>query len=312
MEKQKNVNEAVFVLKIRDNFHIYSAITIVFWSLAYVLTRLSLRYFSVFSLGFLRYFDASCAMLIIALFTKMRIKHKADAKWFLASGAFGFFLYMITFNKGCETVTAATSSIIISTTPVITALLARLIYKEKLNAFQWTAIVIEFSGVIILTLMNHTFSLNHGLIWLLLAAISLSIYNLLQRKLTNTYSGLQTSAFSIFAGTIMLAIFLPVSIKEVRNAPPIQLLYIAVLGIFSSAIAYAAWAQAFKKAKRASSVTNYMFITPFLTSLLGFILANEIPDMPTLAGGAVILTGMLIFNFGEKIHDFIFNQNECC
>jgi drug/metabolite transporter (DMT)-like permease len=312
MEKQKNVNEAVFVLKIRDNFHIYSAITIVFWSLAYVLTRLSLRYFSVFSLGFLRYFAASCALLIIALFARMRINHRADIKWFLASGAFGFFLYMITFNKGCETVTAATSSIIISTTPVITALLARLIYKEKLNAFQWTAIVIEFSGVIILTLMNHTFSLNHGLIWLLLAAISLSIYNLLQRKLTNTYSGLQTSAFSIFAGTIMLAIFLPVSIKEVQNAPPIQLLYIAVLGIFSSAIAYAAWAQAFKKAKRASSVTNYMFITPFLTSLLGFILANEIPDMPTLAGGAVILTGMLIFNFGEKIHDFIFNQNKCC
>jgi len=294
-------------MKLINSFHPYAGLTILFWSLAYVLTRLTLQYFSAFSLGFLRYAVASCALLVIILTAKIKAPGKADLKWFLLSGFFGFFLYMIAFNKGCETVTAATSSVIIAIVPVITALLARFIYEEKLSGIQWAATAVEFSGVIVLTLLNHAFSLNSGVFWLLLAAVSLGVYNLLQRKLTKTYSGLQASAYSIFAGTVMLAVFLPASVREARGAPSFQLIYIVILGVFSSAVAYATWAQAFKKAKQTSSVSNYMFITPFLTTLLGFLLAGETPDLPTTAGGAVILTGVLIFNFGGRIHDRVFH-----
>lgn len=292
-----------FYVRVKNNFHIYAAITILFWSLAYVLTRLALHYFSAFPLGFLRYFLASCTLATVSVLIKMKSPDKKDMKWFLAAGASGFFLYMITFNKGCETITASTSSVIIATVPVITALSARFVYQEKLGVIQWIAIAVEFSGVIILSIMKRAFSFNHGILWLFLAAIALSGYNLLQRKLTKTYSSLQVTAYSIFAGTIMLSVFMPESIKEVQHAPSFQLMYLIILGVFSSAIAYAAWAQAFKKAPRASSVSNYMFITPFLSSLLGYLIANERPDMPTLAGGAIIVIGMLIFHFGGICRD---------
>ena len=295
-------------MKLKDSFHPYAGITILFWSLAFVLTRLLLQTFSAFSLGFLRYAVASCALVVIVLTAKIAPPNMADLKWFLLSGFFGFFLYMITFNKGIETVTAATSSVVIATAPVITALLAGFFYKEKLSAIQWTATVVEFSGVALLTLMNQVFSLNSGLVWLLLAALSLGIYNLLQRKLTKSYSGLQAATYSIFSGTIMLAVFLPAAVGEVHAVPPIQLLYIAILGIFSSAIAYVTWAQALKKATRTSSVSNYMFITPFLTTLLGFVLTHEKPDGSTIAGSLVILTGVLIFNFGDRLAGKVFGR----
>ncbi|MEN6411846.1 MAG: DMT family transporter [Veillonellales bacterium] len=290
------------ILRISDSFHPYAIITIIFWSLAYVLTRLTLQYFSVFSLGFLRYFVASCTLLIFAFLSKMKPPCKRDFLWFLGSGAFGFFFYMITFNTGMKTVTASTSSVIIATVPIITALLARFIYKEELKNFQWAAIVIEFIGVMVLTLMNGVFSTNTGLFWLLLAALALSIYNLLQRKLTKTYTALQTSAFSIFFGTILLTIFLPASVNEAMEAPTIQLFYIAILGIFSSAVAYVAWSNAFAKAKQTSLVSNYMFLTPFLTSALGFVVAKEIPDFATLIGGGIIIFGILLFYFGDKAY----------
>ena len=44
-----------------------------------------------------------------------------------------------------------------------------------------------------------------------------------------------------------------------------------------------------------------MFLTPFATTLLGFLMAGEVPDRPTLLGGAIILLGMLVFNFGGKL-----------
>lgn len=288
-------------MNFKNSFHPYACITIIFWSLAYVLTRLTLRYFSAFSLGFLRYFIASCALVIIAICTKMKPPRRADLPWFFAAGGIGFFFYMIAFNQGQATVSASTGSVVIATVPIITALLARFVYQEKLQRFQWMAIIIEFIGVAVLTLMNGIFSINIGLVWLLLAAMGLSIYNLLQRKLTKTYTALQTSTYSVFFGTILLAIFAPTSIQEISHAPAIQIVYLVILGVFSSAIAYVAWAKAFTKAKQTSQVSNYMFITPFLTSILGFLLAGEIPDPTTLVGGGIILLGVLIFNFGGKL-----------
>jgi len=288
-------------MKIKDNFHIYAIITIIFWSLAYVWTRLALSYFSVYSLGFLRYLIASCALVIVVVSAKMKLPEKGDAKWFIMTGATGFFIYVIVFNKGSETLNAATCSVVISTTPVITALLAYFVHKERLKIFQWAAIAVAFSGVVILTVSGGNITVNAGLFWLFAAVICLSIYNLLQRKLTKIYSALQTSAFSIFAGTLMLTVFLPVSVGEFRDAPAMQLFYVTALGILSSAVAYVSWSKAFAVAKNTSSVSNYMFVSPLLTALLGFLIAGETPDNSTIFGGIIILSGLLLFNFGDKL-----------
>lgn len=295
-------------MKIKNNYHIYAMITIIFWSLAYVLTRLSLQYFTPFSLGFLRYFVASCTLIIVWAFTRMKLPQRKDLPYFVVAGALGFFFYMIAFNLGQKTVTASTGSIVIATVPLLTAFIARFVYKEKLSFVQWLALIIEFAGVAVLTLMNGILSFNIGLVWLFLAALALSLYNLLQRRLTKKYSALQTSAFSIFFGTILLAVFLPASVKQVFNAPPLQWGYLVILGVFSSAIAYVSWSKAFAKAEKTSQVSNYMFITPFLTSLLGYLLADEIPELSTLVGGGIILLGVFVFNFGERLRDVIKNK----
>jgi drug/metabolite transporter (DMT)-like permease len=76
---------------------------------------------------------------------------------------------------------------------------------------------------------------------------------------------------------------------------------VAVLGVFSSAIAYVAWSRAFALATSTSSVSNYMFVTPFLTGLLGFLIAGEKIELSIVIGGVVILLGLVIFNFGDKL-----------
>lgn len=285
----------------KGSYHIYAFITILGWSLAYVFTRMLLPYYSAFPLGFMRYFVASLTLLIIVFVMKIKPPKIKDIPMFILSGALGFFFYMITFNKGHETVSAATGSVIIATVPLITALFASFIYKEKLKAFQWIAILIEFSGVIVLTLLSGAFTVNKGMLWVFFAAFGLASYNLIQRKLTKTYTALTSTAYSIFAGTLLLAIFSPKAIEEASQASPISFVYLIIMGVFSSAIAYVSWSKAFTKAEKTSQVSNYMFITPFLTSIFGVLLAKEIPDKATILGGAIILFGVLIFNFGEKL-----------
>ena len=288
-------------MRFKDSHHPWAMATILFWSLAYVLTRLSLQHFTAFPLGFLRYLAASAALIVVLVIKKTALPAKADWKWFALGGAIGFFLYMLAFNKGCETVTAATGSVVLATVPVLTALLARFIHGERLMPYQWAAMAVEFLGVALLTLMDGVFSVNAGLLYLLGAVVLLSAYNLLQRRLTRTYSGLQASAYSVLAGTAMLAIFAPQATGEALTATPLQLVCVAALGVFSSAVAYVAWANAFARAEKASQVSNYMFVTPLLATLLGFLMMNEVPDRGTILGGSVILVGMLLFNFGGAL-----------
>ena len=288
-------------MKLKNSFHPYAWITIFFWSIAYIFTQLGLESFSAFSLGFLRYLFASAALIVVAVVMKLKPPKVRDLPLFIAAGATGFFLYMITFNHGAGLVTAATGSVVMATVPLITALFARFVYREKLTALQWTAIVLEFVGVTVLTLMNSTFSVNRGLYWLMAAALVLAAYNLLQRKLTKKYNALQASTYSIFCGTILLAVFAPGAVKELAKAPLSQYFNLAVLGIGCGAIAYVTWAKAFAKAKKTSHVSNYMFLTSFLTALIAFVVSGEVPDRATVIGGGIILFGVMIFNFGEGI-----------
>lgn len=298
----------------KKNYHFYAITTIIFWALAFVFTRLALQYFDVYTLSFLRYLAASITLLIIICFIKINKPKKKDLPTFILSGALGFFIYIILFNKGTALVSAATSSIVIAMVPVFTALLATFFYKEKLKIYQWFAIGIEFIGILVLTLMNGSFSINEGVLWLLIAALSLAAYNVIQRKLTKTYSALESSTYSIFFATIMLCIFLPNSISKAIHAPLIQILYVLILGIFSSSIAYIAWAKAISIAEKTTYVSNYMFVTPFLTTILGFIMIDEIPDKATILGGIIILTGLFLFNkesFLEPFRNKDLSSNEC-
>jgi len=284
-----------------NSHHPYALATIIFWSLAYVLTRITLEYFSAFTLGFLRCFVASAVMAVVAVKLKIKPPPQNDLVWFLLSGLTGFFLFMVTFNKGCETVTASESSVLIATVPAMTAILAKLVYQEKLRPYQYPAILLEFIGVIVLVEAYKSFNVNRGFLWLLGAAFVLSVYNILQRKLTKKYPPLQTAMYSIFMGEILLCVFAPGAMAEIKNAPPEQFLYIAVLGIFSSAAANFSWSTALAKAKDTSSVSNYMFLTPLLATLLGYLMINEPPPDSAIMGGGLILAGMAVFNFGGAL-----------
>jgi drug/metabolite transporter (DMT)-like permease len=81
------------------------------------------------------------------------------------------------------------------------------------------------------------------------------------------------------------------------------LVYILILGVFSSTVAFIAWSKAFAKAKDTSSVSNYMFVTPFLASVLGVVIGGETIAPSTVLGGLIILAGLLLFNLSGRRAD---------
>lgn len=280
----------------KKSYHFYAMASILCWSISYVLSRFIMGEFSAYSISFLRYIVASIALLLLAPIIKLKKIEKQDMGWIFLTGAVGFFIYMIAFNKGLETVNAATGSVIIAAVPMISSILSSFIYQENLTRLQWLASALSFLGVLLITLLPGGFTINYGLIWFFGAAFCMSFYNLLSKRMVKKYAAIQVTTYSIFAGTLLLSIFSVSSFRQVQQASWLAILCIILMGVFSSAVAYVCWAKAFERAENVASVSNYMYLTPFFTSILGFLLIDEAPGWSTVIGGVFVLGGLILFN----------------
>ncbi|MDD4220602.1 MAG: EamA family transporter [Sphaerochaetaceae bacterium] len=278
-----------------------AGMTVILWSTGFVFTRIAVTYLSSYSVGLLRYFSASVVLILIGFYKKIGLPRWKDIPLFVVLGALGFSLYQILFNIAMTSITAATASVVMATVPVIAALFASIIFKEKLNSIGWIAVAIEFSGILLLTLWHREVSLGWGLVWMFAAALSFAAYNLIQRFSTKNYTPLQSTVYSIVASTILLLPFASLTLKELAQAPWQPIVAVVFMGIFPSAISFMLWSQALSTAKQLGDVTNFMFLTPLLSTLLEIIMIGDFPDPGTLWGGVTILLGVALFNNRHKI-----------
>lgn len=275
--------------------------TILLWASAFPVTKQALSHFSPYALGFLRCFIASIFLIVIGIFKHIRIPQKKDLPLFFVSGGMGFALYSIAFNTGLRTLTSATAAVIIATIPIMSAVGYSRLFGEKIKRIGWFSIAVAFIGVLILILWNGVFSINHGIIWILIAAISSSVYNIINRKISvSGYSALETVTYSMICGTLLLGIFLPQAVSQIVTAESKHVLSIIFLGLVPSAIANLIWGKAISLAEKTSEVTNFIFAQPLLSSILGFVFLKEIPSLGTYIGGAMILFSLVLFSLKGK------------
>lgn len=275
--------------------HCCALCAVVLWSSAYVFTKVALASFTPATLAFLRCAVAALALLCVAARRAKGSCRALDWPVFLLSGVLGFSLYLWLFNTGQAGLTAATSCVLISTAPLITAVMAAALLHERLRPSGWLALALAFAGVLILMLWDGTLSLNDGIFWSLGAAVCISGYNLLQRRHAGRCGTLTLTAWSFACAALTLSPFAPEAVRRFCLAPWTHCCAVVFLGLFPSALAYLLWAKALSLAKSAGTAAAYMFLTPLFSLLLGYAVLAEVPGPGTFAGGAVILAGLALF-----------------
>lgn len=278
-----------------------SFLSVFLWASAFPLTKVAQQQFTSIPLGFLRCTVAAFFLIIIGKCCHIRLPQKKHIPLFFVSGGLGFTGYMITFNTGILTLTSATSSIIIAVTPILTAIVASNLYKEKIKPIGWAAIAAAFIGVLILLLWEGVFSINIGLIWTVGAAIVFCGYNIMTRKLSAMgYNALEIVTYSMICGAILLGFWAEDGLHQLAGASMSHIIALIYLGALPSATAYFTWGKAMSYAERTSEVTNFMFVTPLLSTIMGFIILHEVPNAGTFIGGAIIIISIVVFNLKGK------------
>lgn len=281
--------------------YIAAFVTVTLWASAFPAVRYLLWRFSPESLMLYRFLIASACLLAYCAYKKIPPPKMDDAPLFVLSGFVGLFLYMWAFNAGTALVPAGVSSFVISSAPIITLVLSVWVIGEKSTPVMWLGALISFFGIGIIGFSGRGgLALGFGLLLLVSAAIFTSFYNIFQKQILEKYSPIQATTYSIAFGTVPMLIFAPSLARDIPHTHLFDHFLVAYLAIFPAAIAFFLWIYALSKAEKVLYVTSFSYLSPFLASIIAFLWLGERMPASSLAGGAVVVLGMVVAGLRER------------
>ena len=259
------------------------------------LSKLLLEYMpSTLMAGFL-YIGAGLGMGVIALIRKARKEDKTEDK--ITKKDFPYVLAMIVLDicapifllLGLSYTTASNASLLNNFEIVATAVIALMIFKERISGRLWIGILFVTASCMLLSCKDISkFEMSVGSLYILLACVCWGVENNCTRKLSSKDPLQIVLLKGIFSGlgSIIIGLCLGERIEVVWSV-------FAVLGVglvaYGLSIFFYVYAQRILGAARTSA---YYAIAPFIGTLLSLLIFKEIPHYTYFIALALMIVGV--------------------
>lgn len=273
------------------------------WGPGPVITKLALLEVPQFSLAFLRAV-ISTLIVFVLFYRKGYFKvEKKDLPKIILAGLLGSVFNLTFFFLGIQRTSAISAQAIFTVNPVITALLAVILLKEKIKPIQFLGVAIGLAGALIVATRDF-FETGHfngggalGNLLIFLAAISWVGYILTSKRLSHRYSPITITCFSML---ISLFAFAPLAIFEnwqkfdwFYSLSSIGVFGILYQGFFASVLAFLAY-QTGLKLTSAFAAGVILYLGPVLTTLVAVPVLGEKITPPFVSGAVLIIVGSVL------------------
>ena len=214
-------------------------------------------------------------------------------------GIIGFGINNITLNYGEVVVDASISSFLVAQAPVMTVILAIIFLKEKLNKLTWFGFLVSFIGVLLIAINGkHMPHFNFAILFFAINVIASGIFTILQKPLLKEINAIELTALAMWSGTLVLLIYAGQLWHELPHVPFSATIAGVYLGIFPSVIGFSLWAMALRKTS-ATKAVSCLYMMPILTTAIGYLWLNEIPQLISFMGGMVALCGAILVHISK-------------
>lgn len=288
-------------------YHLGALLATAAWGATFINTKVLLNYgLSAVEIYIYRFIIAYLFILIICP-RPLKSHSLSDELKFLLCGICGNSVYFIAENTAVKYTLVTNVSLIVTLSPIITALIIGMVYRSQRPSKGFmTGSIVAFIGVACV-IFNSSFVMKInplGDMLAFLSAICFSIYSILLKPLNAVYNVWFITRKTFFYGLITSIPFL---IVEPQFVPfktllePVVILNLCFLGLVASMIAYLLWAQAVKHLGVVSS-GNYLYISPIVTLIVSYIVLGEKVTTIGYIGCGLILVGVIL---SEKLNQLM-------
>lgn len=280
-------------------YHLIAIFTVAIWGLTFISTKVLIEQgLSPQEIFFLRFLIAYAGIWFISP-RKLFADNWKDELWLLLGGVTGGSFYFLTENTALEITLATNVAFIVCTAPLLTTILALLIYKkEKVTSGLIVGSFLALIGVGLVVYNGH-FVLKIsplGDFFTLLAAFSWAFYSLIMKKMCMRYRTTFITRKIFFYGVLtILPMFLihPWQFELSRLFQPEVLFNLLFLSILASLVCYVVWNIILKKLGTIRA-SNYIYLNPIFTLLGSAVLLNEHLTVIAFLGAVLILSGVYL------------------
>lgn len=212
---------------------------------------------------------------------------------------------------GLQFTSASEAGIISATAPIFTVILASLFLKEKNTLWQIISVCISVAGVVYIMYENGLGEVNSetlkGDIFILLSVISMSIYFVLGRKVSQHFNAMDITFFMTLVACI---VFNTIAIFDHLQSDTLSdffipftnsdffwtILYLGVLSSFLTSFL----TNSALKVIPASQVSIFNNLSPVIAIFSGVLFLNESLHYYHIVGGVMVLLGIVGVNLLRK------------
>lgn len=285
--------------------HFLALICIIFWGTTFVSTKVLLNHLMPIEIMLYRFVLGYIVLFLIKPEFK-RIKSWKDEFLLFCAGIFGIAVYFLFENLALNISTASNVGLLISFSPVSTAILAHFLTKdEKFAKNLLFGFIIAITGIFfILFNGNFVLKLNPlGDIFALLAGITWSFYLITLKRIGNDYGYVYLTRKIFFYGILASLPIVFITKPEFSLAKlllPMVWPNVLFLGLVASAFCYFMWNVALHILGTVK-VSSYIYLLPLVSMLTSAILLKEKITVFMVLGSLLILTGTYISENGFKL-----------
>lgn len=245
-----------------------------------------------------RFLIAAISILPILFWQRIRYPHaiRSPRPWrtltciglLQTTGSMGFL------NLGLRSTTPAKAAILMACTPLIVALMARLIMKEKIHSIAALGLALAFSGVVLCIGVNKLDSFGWGDALVLCGAACWAAATLVIKTSKIIMNIWVLSFWQMLIGALCLALLAAAS-GEALTLPHSMAISLAFLWLAIPATtgAMALWFLALHLGG-AVHTSGFLFLSPLFATLISFVAFGYALSLHELIGGVLIGSGIYL------------------